>query len=173
MRNPSLEFGVLPESPLGPIFFARSPTGLISLQFGLSQTRFLDELEARFGHMAVPGATHTAAIAEQLKAYFSGDRTAFDLPLDLQALSSFHRRVLRAAQSVPYGQAASYADIASQLGDLGAVRAVGQALAGNPIPIVIPCHRVIAADGKLGSYSGGGGVETKRMLLVLEGALMI
>jgi methylated-DNA-[protein]-cysteine S-methyltransferase len=106
----------------------------------------------------------------QLDAYFAGKRHDFDLPLAPEG-STFERRVWRLMEAIPYGETRSYGELASALD--AAPRAIGQACGRNPIPILIPCHRVLAADGALGGYSGGKGVDTKRRLLVLEGALLV
>jgi methylated-DNA-[protein]-cysteine S-methyltransferase len=106
----------------------------------------------------------------QLDAYFAGERRRFDLPLAPRG-AAFERRVWQLMSAIPYGETRSYGDLASALG--APARAVGQACGSNPLPILIPCHRVLAAGGGLGGYSGRGGVETKRRLLVLEGALLV
>ncbi|NIL95766.1 MAG: methylated-DNA--[protein]-cysteine S-methyltransferase, partial [Planctomycetales bacterium] len=100
--------------------------------------------------------------------YLEGSRLTFDLPLDLRRVTDFQRQVLQAAAGVPRGQVTTYGEIARQIGKPNAARAVGQALGRNPVPIVIPCHRVIAADGSLRGYSGGGGIRSKAKLLQLE-----
>ena len=102
----------------------------------------------------------------QLEEYFAGRRRRFDLPLDLRLAHGFRRQVLEELQDVAYGTTVSYSDLARAAGSPRAVRAVGSACATNPIPIVIPCHRVLRHDGSLGGY--GGGVEVKRALLELE-----
>ena len=103
--------------------------------------------------------------ARQLTEYFAGERRSFDLPLAPRA-TPFQARVLAALQAIPYGETRSYKDIAVALGEPRAVRAVGSANGSNPLPIVIPCHRVIGSDGSLTGF--GGGLETKRFLLALE-----
>lgn len=108
---------------------------------------------------------------QQLKDYFAGRRAAFDLDLSLEGLTEFQRQVLMTAASIPFGQTLSYAQIARRIGRPKSSRAVGQALAGNPIPVVIPCHRVITSSGGLGGYAGG--LDWKRKLLVHEGALAL
>ena len=113
-----------------------------------------------------------AFFISQITNYLSGNRTTLDLPYDIHTLTPFQQQVLLAALQIPRGQVYTYADIARKIGNPKAVRAVGQALGRNPVPIVIPCHRVVASNGKLGGYSGGGGLATKRKLLVLEGAMM-
>ena len=106
----------------------------------------------------------------QLTAYFAGRRRGFDLPL-APAGSPFELRVWQLMSDIPYGETRTYGELARDLA--AAPRAVGQACGRNPLPILIPCHRVLAADGRLGGYSGGQGAETKRRLLLLEGALLV
>jgi methylated-DNA-[protein]-cysteine S-methyltransferase len=106
----------------------------------------------------------------QLDAYFAGRLTRFDLPLAPRG-SAFERDVWRLMTEIPFGETRSYGDLATALA--AAPRAVGQACGRNPLPIFIPCHRVLAAGGALGGYSGGNGVETKRRLLILEGSLLV
>lgn len=106
---------------------------------------------------------------KQLEEYFAGERKAFDLPLKIEG-SDFELKVWNALKTIPYGKVVSYKDIAEQVGNVKAVRAIGRINGLNPIPIIIPCHRVIMANGKLGGFSGGG-VEVKIKLLELEGYL--
>jgi methylated-DNA-[protein]-cysteine S-methyltransferase len=113
------------------------------------------------------GSPLLAEAARQLAAYFAGELRDFDLPLAPQG-SPFEARVWAAMQTIPYGKTRSYGDLASMVGS--AARAVGRACGRNPIPIVIPCHRVLAKGGGLGGYSGDGGLATKQRLLALEGA---
>lgn len=108
------------------------------------------------------------AASAQLKEYFAGRRREFDLPLDLSGLPPFTRRVLEFLRTVPCGATVTYAALAQRAGSPRGARAVGRAMAANPLPIVIPCHRVVAAAGGLGGYSGGEGVPTKEWLLAFE-----
>ncbi len=110
-------------------------------------------------------------LVKRLRIYFSGHKTAFPDELDLSWATAFQREVWQITRLIPYGNTRSYSWVAEQIGRPGAARAVGQALAGNPLPIIIPCHRVLTSDGKLGGYSGG--IEMKRYLLSLEGAASI
>jgi methylated-DNA-[protein]-cysteine S-methyltransferase len=122
---------------------------------------------ARFAPEArreVAFAPHRDA-TRQLLEYLDGKRTAFELPLDLRG-TPFQRAVWQALLDIPYGQTRSYGDVASALGQPGAMRAVGSANGANPVPLIVPCHRVIAAGGKLGGY--GGGLDLKRRLLAME-----
>jgi methylated-DNA-[protein]-cysteine S-methyltransferase len=113
---------------------------------------------------ATEGGPIVDAAATQLAEYFAGERMAFDLPLDPQG-TEFQLTVWKALGDVPFGTTATYGEIARAIGQLTATRAVGAANGRNPIPIIIPCHRVIGASGELTGYSGGGGIETKRRLL--------
>lgn len=109
-----------------------------------------------------------AAVRGELERYFRGERVALDFPVDLADIGSFHRRVLLAARQIPYGETRSYGSLARHVGPSGGARAVGQAMARNPVPLVIPCHRVVGADGRLVGF--GGGIGLKRRLLELESA---
>jgi len=110
-------------------------------------------------------------LIQRVRSYFSGHRTTFPNELDLSQATAFQRQVWEITRLIPYGDTRSYSWVAEQIGKPGAVRAVGQALARNPLPIIVPCHRVVASDGKLGGYSGG--VEMKRYLLRLEASANI
>lgn len=127
------------------------------------------------------GAALAARAAAQLREYFEGERHAFDLPLDLAGVRPFYRRVLAEVARIPFGAAVSYGEVARRSGRPGAARAVGGAMAANPLPIIVPCHRVVRADGTPGDYSGGpaegrsggpddprGGTATKLWLLAFE-----
>jgi methylated-DNA-[protein]-cysteine S-methyltransferase len=127
------------------------------------------ELERQLGVKPVRSTAETANVVSQLRAYFAGRRRRFDVPVDLSHVTPFVRRVLTATMQVPAGNLVSYGDIARRIGQPRASRAVGQALGRNPIPIVIPCHRVIASGGRIGGYTGG--LTVKRRLMRLEGVL--
>jgi len=110
-------------------------------------------------------------LVAEVQAYFRGEPAWFEVELDLGGISSFRRRVLEACRSIPRGQTASYAELARQAGSPRATRAAGSAMAHNPCPLVIPCHRVVRSDGSLGGFSSTRGVRQKQRLLMLEGAL--
>lgn len=156
-------------SPLGALYVAAGTQGLRRLDFGISEAEFLGRLDPRARTRRDPAAL--APVVAQLQAYFAGERALFELPLDLQAVTPFQRSVLQAARRIPAGTVQTYGQVARAIGKPRASRAVGQALGRNPVPIIIPCHRVVASDGGLGGYSGGGGLDSKRWLLQLEGAL--
>jgi methylated-DNA-[protein]-cysteine S-methyltransferase len=157
------------DSPLGPLFIAASERGLCHVDFGIGEADFLSGLDP-LARTEQSGPA-LAPYAKQLQAYFAGERSGFDVPLDLSRLTPFQLSVLQAARRIPAGSVWTYGQVARSIGKPKASRAVGQALGRNPVPIVIPCHRVVASDGSLGGYSGGGGLDSKRWLLHLEGAL--
>jgi O-6-methylguanine DNA methyltransferase len=155
-------------TPLGPIWVAVNQHGLVALALDASRETFISML----GHdpeAISEGVTELGKkVEQQLKAYFAGEIKAFDLPIDWSVMTPFQKQVLRATYAIPYGETRSYGEIAATVGKPGAARAVGRAQATNPIPIIIPCHRVIGADGSLHGY--GGGLDRKAWLLSLERA---
>jgi methylated-DNA-[protein]-cysteine S-methyltransferase len=165
---PLIQWDVI-ESPLGLLYVAVSAEGLCAVDFGVTATAFLSQLDplAR----SERNAATLAPFVTQLQTYFTDPSYRFELPLDLGRLTPFQATVLQAARNIPSGSVRTYGQIAQAIGSPRASRAVGQALGRNPVPIVIPCHRVIASDGSLGGYSGGGGLQSKRFLLGLEGAI--
>ncbi len=147
--------------------------GVLGWAKGLLQTtlphRSAQEVKQLLGDRvkdATWSADFFADLIQRLRTYFGGHRVTFPNELDLSQATAFQREVWEVTRLIPYGETRSYTWVAEQLGKAGAMRAVGQALARNPLPIIIPCHRVLASDGKLGGYSGG--VEMKRYLLRLE-----
>lgn len=143
---------------LGPVRVDWSPLGLREIQLG--QTAPVSDTRPR----------ELDAFVEQLKDYFAGKKVRFNVKLDLEQLPPFHEKVLKACADIPYGKTKSYGDLAFEVGNPKAARAVGQAMRNNPIPLVIPCHRVLASGGGLGGFAGGtdGGLNWKRYLLELE-----
>jgi len=156
-------------APIGRVLVAVSDAGLVRVRFRQSEAAFVSELERQLGVKPVRSTAQTANVVSQLRAYFAGRRRRFDMPVDLSHVTPFVRRVLTATMQVPAGNLVSYGDIARRIGQPRASRAVGQALGRNPIPIVIPCHRVIASGGRIGGYTGG--LAVKRRLMRLEGVL--
>ncbi|MEU8605456.1 methylated-DNA--[protein]-cysteine S-methyltransferase [Streptomyces parvulus] len=160
---------------IGPLLLAATDDGLVNVVFHATEAtrdQALDRLAARLGAEPVeaPGSPLLAEAIRQVEAYFAGDRQDFELPLDWSLISGFNRQVLRAlAAGVPYGSVVGYGDLAGRVGRPGAAQAVGMAMGANPLPVVVPCHRVVESDGGIGGF--GGGVETKRRLLALEGVL--
>jgi methylated-DNA-[protein]-cysteine S-methyltransferase len=158
------------ESPFGALLAATTGRGLVRLAFPEEDVDgVLERLARRVSPRIVeaPGALEVAR--RELDEYFSGGRRRFELELDRALIGPFSRRVLRATSRIPYGKVLSYQEVAAKAGSPRGSRAAGNALGSNPIPIVIPCHRVLRSGGALGGY--GGGLERKRWLLQLEGAL--
>lgn len=155
-------------SPVGILYVAQTEHGIAAITFGRGMEPLLQELDPRARLVEDPGTL--APTLAQLEEYFAGARTRFDLPVDLSRLTDFQREVLDRTARINSGEVWTYKDVAEAIGRPRASRAVGTALARNPVPIVIPCHRVIGSDGKMHGYSGGGGVQTKLWLLNLEGA---
>ena len=168
LPGPAVYWCTVP-APIGRVFVAASDSGLLRVSFRHREESFVDELREHTEADVVRSPARTADIVEQLRDYFAGERRRFDVRLDLRHVSPFQRRVLLAATRVPAGEVVSYGEIARRIGEPGGSRAVGQALGHNPIPIVIPCHRVVAAGGRIGGYTGG--LAIKRKLLRLEGSL--
>ena len=165
---PLIQWGEM-SSPLGPLFAAVNRRGLCAVDFGRRESDFLNGLDPRARLEKNPKAVQH--VMAQLREYFAGGRSTFNLPVDISQLTPFQRRVLEVTSHIVAGQVWTYHRVAERLGRPHSSRPVGQALASNPVPIVIPCHRVIASNGSLGGYSGGSGLKAKRWLLQLEGAL--
>ena len=167
---PRVYYDRVKSTPVGPLWVAVTDHGLAAVTFGGSEAEFAGGVGRRLQARAVRSPDRTAAVRRELEDYLRGRRTVFTVPVDLGHVTPFQRRVLEAARAVPRGQIATYGEISRTIGRPRAARAVGQALGSNPVPIVVPCHRVLASDGSLGGYSGRGGLRTKRQLLTLEGA---
>jgi methylated-DNA-[protein]-cysteine S-methyltransferase len=159
------------DSPVGELLVAVTPRGLASIAFeGVDRAALLDRLARELSPRVVTAARATDDVRRELDEYFRGVRRRFDLRLDRRLMSPFMRDVLGATSRVSFGDLATYGGIADRIGRPKASRAVGAALGANPIPIVIPCHRVVGSNGKLTGY--GGGLPRKEILLRLEGSLL-
>jgi methylated-DNA-[protein]-cysteine S-methyltransferase len=157
------------DSPHGPLLVAATPAGVVRLAFaGEGHDAVLDRLAAEISPRVLAAPGRLDDVARQLDEYFTGSRRVFDLPLDLRLARGFRRQVLDHLRAVPYGRTATYTAIAAASGSPRAVRAVGSACATNPVPIVVPCHRIVRTDGTIGQYLGG--TEVKRALLAMEAA---
>jgi methylated-DNA-[protein]-cysteine S-methyltransferase len=156
------------DSPLGSIVLAATRDGLVRVGLPAEgEDAVLDELARRISSRVLTAPRDAITTAQhQLDEYFEHRRTRFDVALDWRLTSGFRREVLNAAIEIPYGQTASYRDVATRAGSPNAVRAAGSALATNPLPIVVPCHRVVRTGGQLGAYRGGP--EAKATLVALE-----
>jgi methylated-DNA-[protein]-cysteine S-methyltransferase len=159
------------DSPVGPVLVAATRRGLVRISFGAvyDEDAVLADLCARVSPRIVEAPSYFDAVRQELDEYFHGQRTRFDLPLDWSLTGGFGRRVLEHTARIPYGGVSSYKEVAAKAGSPRGARAAGNALGANPIPIVVPCHRVLATGGGLGGY--GGGIDRKEFLLKLEGAI--
>jgi methylated-DNA-[protein]-cysteine S-methyltransferase len=158
------------DSPFGALLLAATPRGLVKLSLpGHDPEEALEDLAARISPRVLESPARLEEARRELELYFEGKLTEFDLPLDWQLSRDFRRRALRAIDRIPYGKTRSYTEIARSAGNERAVRAAGTACGANPIPIVVPCHRVLRSGGALGGY--GGGLPMKKALLKLEGIL--
>jgi methylated-DNA-[protein]-cysteine S-methyltransferase len=176
-RGTALEDGLVDvavgtvDSPVGELFVAVTPRGVASISFeGMDRDRLMARFARELSPRVVVAARATDGVRRELDEYFGGARRRFDLSLDRRLMSRFMREVLGATARVSFGHLATYGEIAGRIGHPSAARAVGAALGANPIPIVIPCHRVVGANGKLTGY--GGGLPRKEALLRLEGSLL-
>ncbi|WP_232506118.1 methylated-DNA--[protein]-cysteine S-methyltransferase [Microlunatus flavus] len=157
------------DGPVGPLLLAATPAGLVRVAFASEgEDAVLQELADRVSPRVLPLAGRLDETARELEEYFAGRRRRFDVALDWQLAGGFRRTVLgHLAVDVEYGRTTSYAGLAALAGSPRAVRAVGTACATNPLPVVVPCHRVVRSDGSMGRYRGGE--EAKHALLELEG----
>jgi methylated-DNA-[protein]-cysteine S-methyltransferase len=157
------------DSPLGPLLVATTPRGLVRLAYidHADEDAVLEHLAASVSPRIMAAPRRLDEPRRELEEYFAGARRAFDLPLDWSLTRGFARRVLQATSQIPYGATATYKQMAAQAGSPRGSRAAGNALGSNPIPIVVPCHRILHSGGGLGGYTGG--VEKKRLLLGVEG----
>ncbi len=158
------------DSPFGTLLLAETERGLIRVGLPNQDTDgLLEELTERISPRVLEAPARLDRARRELEDYFEGRLRDFDLPLDWRLSRDFRRRVLRAIDRIPYGQTRTYTEVATRAGNARAVRAAGSACGSNPIPIVVPCHRVLRTGGALGGY--GGGLPMKRALLELEGVV--
>lgn len=164
----------LVDSPVGTLLAARTERGLACLSYSDHDggvDAVLDRLAAKLSPRILESPRRLDEVRRELDEYFAHRRTAFDLPIDWALVSPFGRRVLRATAAIPFGEVSTYAKVAADAGNPKASRAAGNALGANPVPIVVPCHRVLHTGGKgIGNYTGG--VHRKEALLRLEGVLL-
>jgi methylated-DNA-[protein]-cysteine S-methyltransferase len=160
----------LVDTPIGTLLVATTDRGLCRIVYDADPEQELDRLARVFGVRVLRTARPIDRARRELDEYFEGRRRQFDLRVDLELVTDFNRRVLRELERVPYGEVVTYGDLAARAARPRAARAVGTVMNRNPLPIVLPCHRVIGANGKLVGY--GGGLHRKEALLRLEGALL-
>jgi methylated-DNA-[protein]-cysteine S-methyltransferase len=158
------------DTPLGQLLLATSRRGLCRISFDPEPDREIETLARGFGARVLRSPRPLESARRELDEYFEGRRHVFDLPVDLEQAPAFQRTVLDELVRVPFGNVETYGGLAARIGRPRAARAVGGALNRNPVPIVVPCHRVVGASGSLTGY--GGGLERKRALLGLEGAIL-
>jgi methylated-DNA-[protein]-cysteine S-methyltransferase len=159
------------DTPVGPVGVATTDAGLVKVALRPGEEDFLGEISANISPRIFEQPVKLDAVRRQLDEYFNGRRTTFSLQIDWQLSRGFRQMVLRTLFSqVHFGEVVSYGELAQRVGHPKASRAVGTAMATNPVPIVVPCHRVLRSGGSIGNY--GGGVEMKRQLLTHEGSLL-
>jgi methylated-DNA-[protein]-cysteine S-methyltransferase len=157
------------DSPVGPLWVAIGPKGVTTIHYGDEPSdNELRRLVRVYGPGVVPDHRRSSALARELDEYFNGKRREFDIDVDLAGLTSFQTKILAATAKIPFGSVSTYQAVARRAGNEKASRAAGGALNSNPIPIVVPCHRVVGSNGSLVGYAGG--LDTKRTLLAIEGA---
>lgn len=160
------------DSPLGQLLVAATPRGLVRVSYtefrGREET--LEELARRVSPRVLEAPGRLDPVRRELDEYFEGRRQEFDVPIDWSHLAGYTRDVLRTTAKIGYGELSTYAGVAAAAGRPRAVRAAGNALGANPMPVIVPCHRVMRTGGGLGGYTGG--LERKEFLLRLEGALL-
>jgi len=157
------------DSPVGPLLLAATAKGLVRVAYGCeNHEKVLERLARDLSPRILHAPERLDGAAKEIDEYFAGLRHRFDLPVDLSLTGGFRRLVLTRLRAIDYGQMATYRAIAVAVGNPKAVRAVGTACATNPLPIVVPCHRVVRSDGSIGQYVGGA--DAKQTLLTLEGA---
>ncbi len=159
------------DSPVGTLLIATTPNGLVRIAYldGDDEQLVLEDLAMRVSPRVLASARKLDEPRRELEQYFSGARKRFELPIDWRLTHGFGQRVLRATAQIPFGSVSTYKLVATEAGSPRAYRAAGNALGANPLPIVVPCHRVLHSGGGLGGYTGG--LERKRVLLTVEGRL--
>ena len=164
----------LVDSPIGTLVAAATPRGLVTLSYedrrGGGTDAVLDWVAAKLSPRMLEAPAKLDDVRRELDEYFEGRRREFDLPIDWALTGDFTRRVLKATAAIPFGQVSTYGAVAAEAGNPKASRAAGRALGANPIPIVVPCHRVIGTNGRLTGYTGG--LDRKIALLELEGIVL-
>ncbi len=165
--------GTLDESPLGRIWTAVSDNGLVAVSLWDDEARFVTLVQKLAGETPIFMPQKVSTVTCQIQEYLQQERREFSLPIDWSVLTPFQTTALKVVAGIAYGRTLTYRDVAEKIGKPKAVRAVGRANATNPMPLIIPCHRVLGSDGKLHGFSAPGGLETKAWLLRLEGSWLI
>lgn len=175
-RSPSQKladvwYDLIPETPIGQLWVAGAACGLVAVSFGGPEADFQAAVKKLSGTDPARDPARVASPVAQIRQYLDGERRSFELPICWQVMTRFQQEVLRLVHFIPYGELRTYKAIAVTLGNEKGMRAVGRANATNPIPLVIPCHRVVGVDGSLRGF--GGGLETKAWLLRMEGSQLL
>jgi methylated-DNA-[protein]-cysteine S-methyltransferase len=158
------------DSPFGPLLAAATPRGLIRLAYpDEGQSAVLEKIAAKVSPRIMEAPGRLDEVRRELDEYFGAGRTKFEVRIDWRELAGFRRRILQATARIPFGKTLTYSEVADKAGNVRASRAAGNALGSNPIPIIVPCHRVVRTGGGLGGYTGG--LDRKEFLLHLEGVL--
>ncbi len=165
---PLIYYGESKPGKLGLIWVAASAKGVWAAGYGIDEMEFLGEAARRGDATFVYRPREVAPIIHQMEEFLQGKRRKFELKVDWSGMTDFQIAVRKAVMAVPYGRTASYGEIAAEVGNPRAARAVGSVQATNPISFIIPCHRIIGSDGSMAGYGGYGGLETKAWLLQLE-----
>jgi methylated-DNA-[protein]-cysteine S-methyltransferase len=166
----AVAFAVFDATPIGPLLLAVSDRGVCRISFDPDAEHHLDVLARQFGPRVLRSAKPVDRVRTELDEYFAGKRRSFDVEPDVHYLPAYNQVVLRELARVAYGTTTTYGTLAAQTGNPRAARAVGTVMNRNPIPIVLPCHRVVGASGSLTGYAGG--LDRKEQLLRLEGAIL-
>ncbi len=166
----TIYFSSAKDTPIGEIWLACSEHGLVAVEWGEKRSKLLDYLTRRLKSPVEENPRRLTHTTSQLREYLAGKRRQFTIKIDWSMMRPFQREALLATFAIPYGHTTTYGNLAAQIGRPRAARAVGRAEATNPMPLVIPCHRVLGADGKLRGY--GGGLDLKKWLLKMEGAVL-
>jgi O-6-methylguanine DNA methyltransferase len=161
----TISYSTIPSKLLGTVFVASTPKGVCRIDFHTTEKEFLRQLRKQISGKIVKGEGLNRRVLAQLRKYLEGKLKQFDCPLDMEG-TAFQKRVWSALRKIPYGKTQSYADVARAIGHPKAFRAVGNANGTNPVPIIVPCHRVIESNGGLGGY--GSGIGIKKRLLEFE-----
>ncbi len=167
-KNKLVWFGDRAGTPVGTVWVGLSSDGLAAIDFPSDQEAFTLRLQRMGFTEIVYDPVRTGPVLDQIDEYLRGQRRGFDLPIDWSLMTPFQEQVLRLTYAIPYGSRTTYAELARLAGRPRAPRAVGRAQATNPLPLVIPCHRLLGSDGKLHGYGAGEGLATKQWLLDLE-----
>ena len=164
-------YGRLSDTPIDHLWIATAACGLVAVMFRNDEETFRQYVQKLAGTEPVRDESAISEVCNQLEAYLAGDLKVFDLPICWDVMTEFQQKSLRQVYAIPYGEVRTYNQIAHEIGKPKAIRAVGRANATNPMPLVVPCHRVIGSDGTLRGF--GGGLETKAHLLRMEGSWLL